>query len=245
MSDNKHRKFLDKTQDIANDLLNRNKVAIVLSDSKGRHLHDQLLKETHQINELEQGISWSYEEKWSTDQAIGKFISNFQSTSKTHGTISLFVWLGTYDLVESIGDYIRLKFNYKDIAQKIITSYRDLSGFANENHFVVTFLEIPYLSTAIFNTFKGHPDPDIYVDSDEALCQTISEINKVIREINSENGTHSHMLNCDLEKSQKNKGRNSKKFTNFYQLEDGIHPKDLLCEVWLRKLTILIKENCY
>ena len=53
---------------------------IVLSDSKGRHLHDQLLKETHQINELEQGISWSYEEKWSTDQAIGKFINNFQST---------------------------------------------------------------------------------------------------------------------------------------------------------------------
>ena len=121
MSDNKHRKFLDKTQDIANDLSDRNKVPIVLSDSKSRHLHDQLPKENHQINELEYGINWSYEEKWSTEQAIGKFINNFQRTLKIHGTISLFVWLGTYDLVESIGDYIsiRLKFNYKDIAQKL------------------------------------------------------------------------------------------------------------------------------
>ena len=75
----------------------------------------------------------------------------------------------------------------------------------------MTFLEIPYLSTAIFNTFKGHPDPDIYVDSDEALCQTISEINKVIREINSETGTHSHMLNCDLEKITEKHGEKLKK----------------------------------
>ena len=85
----------------------------------------------------------------------------------------------------------------------MIENFKELSKFANDNPFSVTFLEIPYLSVAIHNLIQGHPDPDIYVDSDDALCNAITDLNKAIREINAENGTHSPMFNCDLERSQK------------------------------------------
>ena len=116
-------------------------------------------------------------------QAVSSFMNTFRATLQTHGSISLFVWLGTYDLLEQIGDYIRLKFSYKESAQQVIENFKELSKFDNDYHFSVTFLEIPYLSVAIYNLFQDHPDPDIYVDSDDALCNAITDLNKAIREI--------------------------------------------------------------
>ena len=164
-----------------------------------------------------QGINWSYDDKWTTGRAVSSFMNTFWATLQIYGSISVFVWLGTFDLLEQIGYYIRLKFSYEKSAQQVIENFKELSKFANDNHFSVTFLEIPYLSVAIYNLFQGHPDPYSYVDSDDALCNAITDLNKAIGEINAGNGTHSPMLNCDLERSHKNKGRNKKKFTNFYQ----------------------------
>lgn len=239
MTESKYQKYLDKTADIDSGLGVCRKRPIILSDSKGCYLRRNV------ANLIENNIVWRCRGGLNTKEGIDWFLGDYQTLSRRYTSISLYVWLGTCDLTHKQSKYISLKDSYNTDAADLTQCYRNLSRRANELNFTVTFLEIPYYSIVEWNRSKGHKHPENFGDQDKTLQEAIQNINENIRSINEENGVYSPRFNIDLARIRKNKRRNPKFKVNFNHYLDGVHGGDLLCKLWLRKISEIIKKDCY
>ena len=87
--------------------------------------------------------------------------------------------------------------------------------------------------------------PQVFTNDDQTLCATVKKVNDTIKEINLENGKHSPVFNCDLERSRKGMSQNGRYYLNFSLYADSIHPNPLLAKLWLRRIAAQIKRACY
>ena len=87
--------------------------------------------------------------------------------------------------------------------------------------------------------------PQVFQNDDHTLCAIVKKVNNAIKEINLENGKHSPVFNCDLERSRKGTWQNERYYLNFSLYADGIHPNPLLAKLWLRRIAAQIKRDCY
>lgn len=246
------RKYLDKTEDIASDLGLERKKAIFLSDSKGKRLKEQV----DQSNRIENNIHWMCEPGITSEIGISWFLGELKRLLRQFGTIALYVHLGTCDLTEKFGRvnysncrriprFIRLRATYASYGYKIVENFRNLMYVANDCNFSITFLEIPIYSIKEYNRSLGHPNPDIFDEQDRKLATELEHINQKIRDLNTVLGTRSPRFNLDIERNRKKPGRRSKYRYSFSAYYDGVHPIPLLSKFWLRRVSELIKVDCY
>ena len=114
-------------------------------------------------------------------------------------------------------------------------------------HCRVTFLETPVYSIYEHSKYKGQTDSE-FKKLDNKLLSQINELNQITREINIGLNNTSPVFSTDLSRQH---GKNSKtKQTprdqyNYNLLKDGLHPGIHLSKVWLKKLELQIKKDCW
>lgn len=239
MSLSKLRKFVQETSGFDDKLPRIKKTPIVLSDSKASYL------KSIATSDIEKNIVWWFKKGWNSESGLNFLRANIDEALSSYGEIHLYVWLGTCNLtVKSPGKgYITL--NPNDGSAKLIHDLQQISRLADRKKFKVTFFEVPIFSIREWNRYRGHRDPDNFIESDKTLEVRIKVVNEHILRINESNGARSYALNVDLCRTRKNRGRKPKKIYYMGILKDGIHPENELSRCWLRKFTIRIKEDCY
>lgn len=111
--------------------------------------------------------------------------------------------------------------------------------------FPVLLLEIPVFCIQEWNRVHGHKSPSDFKEQDEQLHRSIQLVNEEIRKINLDKGKVSPLFNLDLRRKRKSSSVSSRRYYNFAQYVDGIHPNHLLSKYWLRKISEVVRVDCY
>ena len=183
----------------------------------------------------EVGIDWFKED-----------LPNLRSTYSRYGDIYVYFWLGTCDLTYKPGRYIYLNSAYHSDANRLIRNLYVLSNYALRQNISLTLLETPIFSIREYNLSVGHQHPHLFLDQDYHLRCELERINEAVREINAANNRHSPKFSLDLQRNRPSAGpRRRQYYTNYKLYRDGIHPKTELSKLWLRKIAMLVKSDCY
>lgn len=223
----------------------RSVTPVILSDSKGRFLSDQV----DPVENVESQIIWWSESGAKIQDRYNWLTSNLDREINQIGNIHLFIWLGTCNLTKKSGKFIQLAHN-DDTEVELITYYIGkiidlLKGYTGSR---VTFLEIPEYSIVSYNKYHGHHNPSSFRIADKELQSQIYTLNGKIRDINESLNTISPEFTSDLRTKRTFRRRRRiivQHYTNFSLYSDGIHPKNLLARYWLRKLAIYIANTCW
>lgn len=217
---------------------------VILTDSKGRYLSYQCK------TPFENSIKWWGESGRSSGQGLGWLRDNIEQKIGHLDNIHLYVWLGTCDLTEYIHPFIQLRPKTDELVQQLLNNFQEisklLSGYTGCR---TTFLEIPPYSIFEWNKQHKHTEPNKFLADDVALAKQIIEINNHIRYINSTLNVSTpspsftasvlHIINS------KNTHERARDKYNFQLYKDGIHPSPNLARVWLRKISHLVKRDCW
>ncbi|MES9904148.1 MAG: hypothetical protein ABW168_15920 [Sedimenticola sp.] len=238
MSEKKLQKYLSQ-EPSASGQRKPNKIPIILTDSKGKYLQPFCQQGA------KSDIIWINKSGKTTDFYVRWLESNVQRISKD-GDVHMLIWIGTCDPTTKVGKTITLKVNQDEVidnAKKNLTSIKNKIVDSTNNN-TASFLHTPYYSIAKWNEFKGHPDPQSFLEDDIKLKGTIDSINSHIDDLNSELNTYSPKFNADLEKTRKPKQGKTRRSVNFNLYRDGIHPREALAKVWLKNINRLIQQAC-
>ena len=242
MSERKLQKYLKRS--LPPVIGNKTLTPIVLTDSKGRYLHDFC----HTEVELE--IRWRYKSGRTSHEGLKWLRDNLNSEIGRLDNIHLYIWLGTCDLTNYNGQFISLSTD-EGIIPYIIAQYQEIINlFKQYPACKITFFEIPPYSIIDFNKTRGHQNPSSYKKDEELLLQKVDELNNHIRYINSTLNTFSPNLSVDLSQHHQSKTSKQHKLTlrdnyMFQLYKDGIHPLPTLAKVWLRKIALHIQKDCW
>ena len=240
MSLTKCRKYLRETEGFDSDLHQKRKTPIFLSDSKASYLKSLV------HSEIENEIVWWFRAGWNSSAAAEYLRWNIDAAIRAHGSIHLYVWIGTCNLtvkVNSNSGYIKL--NTQNACAKLTEDLEFIAYLARWKNFSVTFLELPVYSIKHWNAAKGHPNPEIFSPDDQILQTRIKLAIQHISRLNRSNSANIVWFNVDLLTSRKKKGKPSKPYFYFNLYRDGIHPSVDLSGVWLRKVTQLVLKDCH
>ena len=235
------RKSLRHFEDLEHHLPRRRKTSVFVSDSKGKRLREQVSISSP----IERSIVWLCRSGLTTREGINWLKTRLRELQTDHGELCVFIFLGTCDFTTKTGDFITLNENHETEREYVLTRYHLLSNFARRKHFEVTFLEIPIFSITEWNRFKGDPVPEVFNNDDKDLRATLEKVNCEIREINRGNGKYSPVFSCDLQRSRKGARQRERYYYDLSLYVDGIHPKPLLAKLWLRRIAVHIKRDCY
>ena len=167
----------------------------------------------------------------------------FHELSSRHFT--LYVWLGTCDLTEKSGLFIKLRSEGNDRVNHVCETYREIYKFiANFPTIKLVFLELPYFSVYIWNVKKRNSEPEQFRAQDKLLETQIREVNKFIRETNILLRGNSPDFGLDLEKVRKHGRREPVYTVNYGIYLDGVHPHPDLAVLWLIRLCLRIVDDC-
>ena len=221
-------------------------IPTVLSDSKGERLRNVV------TNTFDQNIVWWCKSGDNIQSRIDWLKENLEQKIRLLGQIHLYVWLGTCDLTtRDKNGYISINTNQSDTVEFLIRKYREISDIVSTySGSKVTFLEVPIYSIVTYNSHRGHPDPQKFVTQDSSLLESIHNLNQKSQELNKELGTISPSFNRSLYSNTKHKTQNRQATETRYQYSlhfytDGLHPTPLLSRVWLKKLAVQIKHDCW
>ena len=114
----------------------------------------------------------------------------------------------------------------------------------------VTILEIPLYSIAAWNWAAGKEDINPYYEQNKILEGQLIKVNRKIRVFNESVNSYSPKFSSDLTLIQKHrKGDHHQVFRRvqhrFDLYSDGIHPRQLLSRVWLRKIEQQLIVDCW
>ena len=241
-------KIKKSTEKLALDVNNNDSLKrkpIIISDSKGRYIQDQI------TTEQSLGIKFISKKGWKIQSCIDWVEDNLKYyRSTTAGKHIVCIWLGTCDLTDlnkksrlltlnanndSNVRYLRRKFiELKQIIKNILPSTK------------VIILEVPTFSIQRWNVNRGRPNSDEFIEQDESLWSQIEQLNEYIRELNR-GSTPSPKFNQDLLRGTK--GRNQKAEIDYYYnlnlyREDGVHPKPALAKLWMTTIANSIVKSC-
>ncbi|MEW8544374.1 MAG: hypothetical protein AB2693_12640, partial [Candidatus Thiodiazotropha sp.] len=228
-----------RAYDIETDLPPEKLTAGILTDSKGDYLS------RHISNRVENNIVWWTKKGRTSSEGLNWLVQNFDRIQRRHKHLCIYIWLGTCDLTVKSGKYVSLQENADESYRKLIGNLKSLSRFAEDKHFKIVFLEVPFISLEKYNGFYGHKTPEIFHNDDLRLQELFNCTNEEIVKLNKRNSTHSPRFNCDLEKNRKNKKGQTKKRYNLNLYRDGIHPDIKLARHWLRRISERVRNDCY
>ena len=213
---------------------------ILLSDSKGMALQkcvENVSPEQHIVFSCRPGAKTGEQYQWFYDLLESNPVQN-----KYH----CYVWCGTCDLTSKNGKYITLRNRNDESIERVLDTFDKFDKLCGVRHIPITFLEIPHYSIVQWNKAHGHPSPHQFTVDDKLLSDQVSMLNSEIRDYNADNNSYpSPKFSLDLENNRKSKGKPSQYYLNWNLYRDGLHPKDLLSQVWLQRLSSHIIRSCY
>lgn len=218
----------------------RQKVPVLLSDSKGVHLQEQA---TH--HPVERQIEWWCKKGSTIKNSITWLKKNIERKIYFLGNISLYVWLGTCNLTTKDKNYnISISCWNDDVINEIIEGYHEILTIIREYpNCKVTILELPIYSISHYN--KADPN-----EQDEELARQIYKLNGHIRKINKDLHSISPEFSSDLRKNSKYKAGahrdlKNRSYYNFKLYKDGLHSGQTLSKAWLRKIAKQMYQDCW
>ena len=244
MSLTKLQKFLNKPEPPTPNNINYS--PILLSDSKGIRLRDQVIA-NHPVT---RHTRWWCDSGASTQRQYLWLKRNLDRQFPNTGTAWIYVWLGTCDLTQKDKKYIAIRSPESDTSietileyiQKIIDLIKEHPGCK------VTILEIPVYSIVSWNKHSGHKNPEKFTEQDSQLENQIYKLNGQIRQLNTQLGVYSPQFTTDLQYHRKVKKDTHPKNRNYFNFDlyvDGIHPCRTLARYWLRKISTQMRRDCW
>ena len=108
-------------------------------------------------------------------------------------------------------------------------------------------MEIPHYSIYKWNKSHKHPDINKCLAEDDIFANHIAEINDHISYINNNLNTRSPGVSLDIlhRINSKNKHKRAKDQYNYQLYLDEIPPSRNLARVWLRKISLKVKIDCW
>ncbi|MEW8487242.1 MAG: hypothetical protein AB2705_18850 [Candidatus Thiodiazotropha sp.] len=152
---------------------------IVCSDSKGRYIRPHIPPQYRQI------VQWHVKSGRTTEEGIRYLEREIPNFSRHHGQIVILFWHGTCDVTKKIGPHIYLKHKKEADATdywhpkysrlvEILSSYPTIK---------LAILEIPPISTKIWNKMHGHDSWEII--DDEEVNKQVHLHNEIVQEVNA------------------------------------------------------------
>lgn len=235
----KFQKFIDKTLEKPDTL---SYTPILLATSKGNYLkfHSDLVDQ-YKINiefHCKPGGRFADFYPWLARYLPGKVYK--------YGKIVLYIWLGTCDLTYKSGKFIQLRHSSDhEAVTYLIEQINKFQAYLKEYSASVKpiFLEIPPYSIQVWNSSRGHQNPEIFKIDDSLLSHRIALVNEYIASINAVNGVTSIRFRLDLLKVRKSKA-NKRTSIHFGHYKDGIHPNRILARYWMKRLIAKIFIDC-
>ena len=212
---------------------------IVRTDSKGKYILRQ---------SIENNIKWWFQSGRTSGQGLDWLRENLEAKIGHLDNISLYVWLGTCDLTEYNFPYITLRSNTSELVQKIVENFQEIPEILQKYPgYKLTFLEIPHYSIYKWNKSHKHPDINKCLAEDDTLANHVAEINDHISYINNNLNTRSSGVSLDIlhRSNSKKKHKSAKDQYNYQLYLDEIPPSRNLARVWLRKISLKVKIDCW
>lgn len=213
--------------------------SILIGNSIGKYLRDHVDVIPECASNIDfvciGGATFSYFHEW--------LVKNLDKKVQQFGNINLLILLGTCDLTQKNGRFIKLRHNDDDTAINYLKNYIDkfISIISDFQTVKPVFFEIPPYSILEWNKYQGHLDCDIYREQDFILNNRISAINEYIIEVNNKATVSSPRFKLDLIKYRKSKEKdNHRKALNFKLYKDGIHPIPVLARCWMKRILLKV-----
>ena len=232
-------KYLEKATELKKEDLKYKKI-IIISDSKGKYLRAEAAKsdidiriESFPSNRTSVGVT-------KTESILQKI-----PESERNKTIIIF-WFLTCDVTKKEKRYISQRYASTHLlTSEIKSELEKLTDLSKKYRTDIGILEIPPIFTRIWNTYKGHPDPEKI--NDRPINEQVRSVNDLVEEANRTLGYKSPKLFQDLVKTSKRKGRGDKATTRTTfdpkVLADGIHPGPLIASKWTKRIIESIKRR--
>lgn len=244
MTENSLRKYLRREESPLRGTKIR--TPVVLSDSKALCLQEVVSSDTSKH------IIWWAQRGAKVSDRVVWLKQNIKDKIKELGSIHLYVWLATCDLTsKDKSGFISVTAHDNSTVEYILEKYSEivkiLSRFADSR---VTFLVTPAYCIPLWNKHLKHKNPGTFNDQDSDLHHQIDHLNYQIKDLNTSVNTISPDFNIDLIHNPRRKTCRYRKTVtkhqyNFDLYKDGIHPKNVLAKVWLKKLCVQIKRDCW
>ena len=153
--------------------------ALLIGDSKLRHLENEMTNKTHVMSFWRSGATLE-------NPALRKHVDRHISKYNKPIVICLFNTCYLTSVSDRIRKYIEITQNSDDIVNFIIEQY---TQFKQERLYrrpsaKIIFIECPYYSIIEWNRIKKHPNPKAFTEQQERLEMMITELNTRIRELN-------------------------------------------------------------
>lgn len=219
--------------------LNTSRTPIILTDSKGKYLRNQV--------HFNNNIVWCCHPKISIQEHLQFLKGNLDSFIQQHGNITLFIWLGTCDLTKKDKHgFISLRSKDNSTVNTIYSIFKDIYFYVkNFEKVKLVFIELPVYSIYWWNFYRHHSNAEQFRADDILLHQQVCLLNSYIRDVNRLLHVHSPDFSADLIQTRKQSTRrHTFKTYTFVTYSDGIHPGKLLSKLWLCKLCRLIRKYC-
>lgn len=223
---------------------NLRKIPVVLTDSRGRNLEEQVDSSRHPENK----IVWWYRRGKGAEEQFAWLKENlqpqFEHLQSNHLTI--YIWLGTCDLTSKSGTFIDIRSESYTSVNQLCSFYKQIYDYLSQYPTIsLIFLELPYYSIYQWNKQHDHPAPEPFREKDRILQDQIYETNKYIRSLNSLMHQNSPDFSLDLEKSRKPQNKRCAKYSlNFGLYLDGVHPHPDLARLWLIRICLRLENDC-
>ena len=220
-----------------NWLENQNSIAgrrdvIIRGDSKARYLMAHVHEDPY-MNINHRGGATIY------NTFLGDYTLN--RIKRSYKPIVI-IWLGTCELTEKRGKFIRIVENIDERLDEIETQYtlykeRILSANAEST---VIYLECPFFNIPLWNKHKGHYNPDGFEPDQILLEKAIKRLNIILRSI-TDDEVRNPKLSLDLEESTKKRNKPRKYHLNYKALSiDGVHPGKDIARLWYLRIVRMI-----
>lgn len=212
--------------------------AILVGDSKLRHLYFEMNSRTH-IN-----MTWRSGAKLDHDYLTLIVDRHIQRYAKP----TVLLWFGTCEFTEfSAGNkkkkYIDLAPNFNGIIDVLITKYMAYKQrcIALKPNVKVVFIETPMYSLIEWNKKKGHPNPDRFRNNQLILEKAILDFNLLLKELNSP--LLPPHINQDMFLYIKRKPNQPQTRKACYMLLlDGIHPGKQISQLWIIRIKLFLRR---
>lgn len=215
---------------------------VILSDSKGNYLKTE--QERVKVSNVE--FVWWTKGGRNTRDGTEYLTRNIGTIRDGIKTLVIF-WHLTCDITRKTGDFIYQR--YIDTVD-LVSNIKPYFDVLKEVHITeelidIAILEAPPVFTKEWNKAKELPEWDLIDDSD--LHNQTEEVNRLVREYNSELNYISPKFSCDFEHRRRNKKKGAgqtvtKVALNPVLLKDGVHPIGVVAYKWLLKVVSTFSE---
>lgn len=243
MSNAKLEKFMRRTYEKPG--ARQRKIPIIVADSKADYVRPY-------VEDPCIIIRWWYHGGASTQNRLQLLRERLPRAINRRNSYILYVWTGTCDLTYKRRGYTYLKSCSEDDNRSVsvLTDlFRELKSFCYQFPNVeVLILEVPPYSLYQYNTREGSLGERVdeqLKQQDKILAKQIDAINIQIRELNNQEGFISPTFRHDVINTRKPSNREAYEAFNYKLMLDGVHPDELLAQVWMRRILIQMYINCY